>query len=125
MKSFALFLFLVAGSALAQHDGMVMPKVLPPGAEETGDHMGNHGPLSTTNGASPSGAAWLVPSVSGLYTLHNGAIKGEKYPLQITLQAGKPVYIMPHPGPLIWTPPGGVRSVVPDDNLIPIKNSYP
>ncbi len=89
--------------------------------EEEHAHMHD---LPKGTGASADGGAWLVPDVSGVYILHNGTILGITTNA-VRLEAGKPYRVMPHKGPLIWTPPGGVQGPVPKANLIAIAKTYP
>lgn len=84
------------------------------------EHANMH-KLPTGTGESAAGA-WLIPPTSGVYVIHNGKIHGVTSQA-VQLEAGGQYRIDsrgPGAEPLMWTPPGGSKTVVPSQYLIPV-----
>lgn len=84
---------------------------------EPEDHSRMHD-LKPGTGAAADGMAWLIVPMTGDYFIHNARVLGfNSNPMSMT--SGRPYLVMPHAGPLIWTPPGGKQGPVPKEFLYP------
>ena len=112
MKAWALLL--VVPLAFAQPKPK--PKAAPKAPMEH-DHDSMH---SIPDGPGPAadGSAWLRIDVTGQYLIHNANIVGQ-IDNPMYLVANRAYRVLPHPGPLIWTPPGGKMGPVPLHLLSP------
>lgn len=80
------------------------------------DHASMHA-IPDGKGAAPDGGAWLRIDKTGSYNIPRVTILGQPNN-PMWLEANKVYRVMPHSGPLVWTPPGGKQGVVPPVNLI-------
>lgn len=106
-----------AAKATATKDDHGRHAMTAPEPGETMDHASMHAlPIGT--GAAADGGAWLRIDVTGSYDIPRVSILGQpNNPMY--LYAGRIYRVMPHAGPLVWTPPGGKQGVVPKANLLP------
>lgn len=93
------------------------PMVIVPDHGEDLDHASMHA-LPVGSGAAPDGGAWLRIDVSGRYCIHNARVLEFPAGCPMLMEGNRVYRIMPHKGPLVWTPPGGKQGVVPSSLLI-------
>lgn len=130
-KRFAIVALLLPVIALAQHqhappvvvtpetdpDRRSVPHVVVPKPGESHDHASMHA-LPIGGGAAPDGGAWLRIDVPGAYCVHNAEVLEFPNGCPMQMEGNRLYRVMPHPGALLWTPPGGAKGEVPSTQLI-------